>query len=372
MKIMMAIKRLEDMAGGAERVFLQIAESLSQNGYDITLLSFDRKDAESFYPAPNNLEWIKLGIGDSSKPAKSKETLGRMLSLRTQIKKTKPDLIIAFQHSMFIPLCLAKLGIQIPVIASEHIVPMHYKSKPLEYALLTLTGLMCKKITVLSDEIIKLYPKILQRRMVAIANPVITTEQKADLAGKNGSPNTLLSVGRLDPQKDQKTLISAFAQIAEEFPDWNLRIIGEGHLRPKLEQQIKDLRLSSRISLPGISKDIQSEYLKAQAFVLASTYESFGLATAEAMSTGLPVIGFADCEGTNKLINHNKTGILVDPKNRENRIEALAKELSSILSNPEKRYLFGKNGKEWIAEKFNSEKITTEWVEIIQSIDKSA
>jgi len=226
MKILMAIKRLEDMAGGAERVFLQVAEGLRNNGHEVSLVTFDRMSASSFYKMPEGMKWTQSGIGNSARQAGYLETVKRIFKLRRVIKDHAPDLVIPFQHSMFVPVVLAMSGLHTPIIASEHIVPDHYRTRPLEYLLLVLTGLRCKKITVLSEAIIKMYPPILHSRMVAMPNPVETAPHPAVVEGVPYRPKILLSVGRLDPQKDQKTLIEAFAKLHPKFPDWRLKIFG--------------------------------------------------------------------------------------------------------------------------------------------------
>ena len=100
------------------------------------------------------------------------------------------------------------------------------------------------------------------------------------------------------------------------FPDWDLRIVGEGSLKNELNKKIISLNLSDRVFITDFTKKIESEYIRADLFVVSSIYESFGLVTAEAMSFGLPCLGFDDCPGTNDLIIHKKTGILVKVINR--------------------------------------------------------
>lgn len=370
MKILMAIKRLENMAGGAERVFLQVAEGLRNKGHDVTLVTFDRTNATSFYKMPEGMDWVRLGIGDSAQRAGYLETVKRIFKLQRVIKDLSPDLLIPFQHSMFVPTVMAMSGLRTPIIASEHIVPDHYRTRPLEYLLLILSGLRCDKITVLSDAIIKMYPSILRGRMVAMPNPVATSPRPADVYGDPHSSKVLISVGRLDPQKDQKTLIEAFARIHPKFPDWRLKIFGEGALRNDLEQQIANLGMTDFISLPGLSNDIMQEYQQAQAFALASTYESFGLATAEAMSAGLPVIGFADCAGTNELIRDGESGILVGIHEGETRGGALASGLSSLLASPELRQKLGDGGRRQISS-LSVESVVQRWEDLIRAVTRS-
>jgi glycosyltransferase involved in cell wall biosynthesis len=93
---------------------------------------------------------------------------------------------------------------------------------------------------------------------------------------------------------------------------------------------------------------------------LASLYEAFWLATAEAMSAGLPVIGFADCAGTNELIQDEMNGLLVKIKNDEGRADALAECLVGILGNPDLRYNLGQAGQSYI-QSFSTQKIVDKW-----------
>jgi len=112
-----------------------------------------------------------------------------------------------------------------------------------------------------------------------------------------------------------------------------LRIVGDGELRGELEEQIRELGLERRVELPGFSSDIWREYRNASFFVSPSTYESFGLATAEALQSGVPAVAFEDCPGTNVLIQNNIDGILVNES--RNRIEALSIALRQLMAAPE-------------------------------------
>lgn len=366
MKLLFAIKRLENMAGGAERVILQVIGGLKKAyGHEITLVTFDRVGAESFYPLPDGIRWIQLGIGDSSRRAGVFDTFQRILALRDVVRQSGADILVPFQHSCFVPLVLATLGMGQKIVASEHIVPDHYRQRPLEYLLLVFSGLFCRKITVLSESIIKMYPSCLWSRMVAVPNPIETSESAANVIGEGRK--ILISVGRLDAQKDQKTLIESFSKISKDFPEWDLKIFGEGALRDNLQSQICSLGLEDRVALCGVSRDIFSEYQKAQAFVLASRYEAFGLATAEAMSAGLPVIGFADCPGTNELIGNRRNGILVRVQDREQRADALARGVAEILGNPTLRRQLGEQGRLDMAA-LSPDVVVKKWHDLLLSV----
>ena len=104
----------------------------------------------------------------------------------------------------------------------------------------------------------------------------------------------ILSVGRLVEFKDHKTLIQAFAKISAEFPDWRVRIVGDGHLKGSLESLVAELNVKGRVLFIEPTKHIEREYANAELFVIPSYFEGYGLVTAEALSAGLPCIGFAN------------------------------------------------------------------------------
>ena len=361
MKCLFAIKRLADVAGGAERVLSTICSELAERGFQVQLLNFDQPDSFPFYPISSKVRLIQLGIGDSSRMTSLGEALLRLTSLRKILVKERPDVAIGFMHSIYIPLSLAAVGTGIPVIASEHITIEHYASRKLERLLLILTAPLVKKTTVLSESIRSKYPFVVRKRMVPILNP-ISLHLGAIKYGLKKS-YTLLNVGRLSEQKDQLTLIRSFAKIANKHNDWNLRIIGEGELRAQLEEEIIHFGLQNRISLPGISSQIAQEYLSADLFVISSRYEAFGLVTAEAMSYGLPVIGFLDCPGTNELIKDAENGILVDDEG--DRIGQLAESISQLMGSYQLRRTLGNQGKMFVDVNFSTDQVVSCWEKLL-------
>lgn len=358
MKILFAIKTLNHSHGGAERVLTDLSCALSARGHDVTILTFDQPGQEPFYPLSSSVRRLDLEIGKVDKPSRAWEILSRIKAIRKIVKSEKPDILVAFMHSTFIPASIALIGSGIPLIASEHIVPEHYGTRPMEYALFLATSPFMKKITVVTDNIRKTYPAVLRRKMEVIPNPI---HQPSLRKTKTPEQKLILNVGRLDPQKDQETLIRAFERLATHFPEWNLRIVGEGPLRQHLEILVKELNLKERVTLPGVTQNIHKEYEKAAIFVMPSRYEAFGLATAEAMSHGVPVIGFADCPGTNEIIKDGVNGFLVDTKDRAT---SLAAALMLLIEHGELRRKLGESGKESLRS-YTLENVTAHWERLL-------
>jgi glycosyltransferase involved in cell wall biosynthesis len=361
-KLVFAIKRLENEAGGAERVLCLVCSALAKRGHAVTVVSFDRPGSSSFYSLDERVRWIQLAIGDTKRNARLAETLQRMLALRSRVVDIRPDAVVAFMHSMFVPAAFALAGTSIPVVGSEHIVPEHYRSRPLQWALLNLAAPLLAGMTVLSEAVRAQYPSRVGRRMTVMPNPVVGMPRSVAVEADEGD-RVILNVGRLDPQKDQATLVQAFALLASDFPEWRLRIVGEGALRLELERLVERLGLAQRTSLPGVIREIDAEYQRAAIFAMPSRYESFGLATAEAMAHGLPVVGFDDCPGTNELVTDGETGILV--RGNGDRNEAMAGGLRELMFNRERRLAYGGAGRTRARRMFDLDSVCDRWEQML-------
>lgn len=367
MKLLFAIKTLT-ATGGAERVFCTIAGELSRRGHHVAVVTFDHPGTPSFYPLDSGIQRLDLGVGDAGRRARVTETLRRVAALRGVAKSVRPQVAVGFMHSMFVPLALALVGLDISVVGSEHIVPEHYRSRPLELALFLLSSPLLNKVTVLSETIRDRYPGSIRQRMVVMPNPVSPAFGLARLAS-NKPRYRLLTVGRLDSQKDQATLINAFALLAAKWPQWDLKIIGEGPLRAELSAQIEALNLANQVTLPGITRDIAEEYRGADIFVLPSRYEALGLVTAEAMSYGLPVVGFADCPGTNELIEDGSSGMLV--AQGDDRAESLARALESLFADAVLRLRMGEAGARAVTRMASVSSVCDRWENLLAAVGNS-
>lgn len=366
MDLLFAIKQLENGVGGAERVLATVCSNLAGLGHRVTVVTWDPPGAEPFYPIAPQVRVLCRGIGDAGKPATVGVTLRRINDLRRLALDERPDVAIGFCHSMFVPLAFALAGSGIPVVGSEHITPVHYRDRPLEFLLLRLAARGLKAITVMSEDIKRVYSVDVRSKMTVLPNPIMVPDGGTAEGRRCASTRTILNVGRLNPQKGQAILIRAFAQLAPDFPEWKLRIMGEGALRPALENLVEELGLRSRVDLPGVSSKIDDEYESATIMAVPSLYESMGLVSIEAMAHGLPVVGFADCPGTNEVITDGLDGILVSPGT--DRAASLAATLRTLMSDTGLRAKLGEQGRSTVARLVSNDRCTERWVQLLQAV----
>ncbi|MBC8142470.1 MAG: glycosyltransferase [Armatimonadetes bacterium] len=145
----------------------------------------------------------------------------------------------------------------------------------------------------------------------------------------------LLSVGRLEPQKDFATLLRAVAMVENA----HLVIVGTGHLLTPLQELARSLGIESRGHFFGGRDDVPTLLRNADAYAQSSAWEGFGIAAVEAMASGLPLV-ITDVPGLRDVVGD--AGIVVPPANAQ----ALANAIRTLASDAAKRNELGSIGRE--------------------------
>lgn len=167
----------------------------------------------------------------------------------------------------------------------------------------------------------------------------------------HGSP-IVGNVAALVPHKGQKDLIAAAAKVVRAVPDARFVILGEGELRPALEQQVKSLGLDRHVFLPGFRQDVLSLQKSFDIFVMSSLTEGLGSAMLDALACGTPVIG-TRAGGIPEAIEHGRTGLLVKPHHPDE----LAAAIVRLLKDPDLRARLGAAGRAHVETAFSVERM---------------
>lgn len=368
MKLLFVGRKFGDVAGGVERQAITLMNAMCARAHQVGLLTWDKTDAKAFYPMDSRIRWHCLDMGDPMVLAGWRLRLARMGRMRSLVRRERPDVVMAFQHGTFLAFRLATLGLGVPVIAAERNAPSRFDhtSEGKHRALLFQTFRIAEKITIQLEAYREDYPAYLRERIVTIANPVQPAAGYAVPSGTPGEAKTLLSVGRLSYQKNQEALVRAFARLAAEFPDWRLRLAGDGEDRAKLERLAGELGIAPRVDFAGPVRDVSAEYVAAHLFCLPSLWEGFPNALAEAQAHGLPAVGFKDCAGINAMIRPGENGVLADGGFDD---AALAGALRSLMADDQLRETLGHHAR-GIVENFVPDKIFTQWEDLFKSLKR--
>ncbi|MDB1087973.1 glycosyltransferase family 4 protein [Streptomyces sp. ACA25] len=174
-------------------------------------------------------------------------------------------------------------------------------------------------------------------RVLSIPNAVPAPSARPS----TGDSKTVVAAGRFIPIKRYDRLIEAFAKVAAERPDWQLRIYGRGRHEKRYRRQIERLGLYDRVRLMGAVSPIETEWAKGAIAAVASDGESFGMTLVEAMRCGVPVVS-TDCPyGPGEIISHGRNGVLVP---LEGGSDAFADALLRLIDDPEQRQRLGAEG----------------------------
>ena len=139
-----------------------------------------------------------------------------------------------------------------------------------------------------------------------------------------------MCVANFRPEKAHDVLLTAFAEVVKGLPDARLVLVGDGPLRPALENQAYQLGIAARVQFAGFVPDVWPLLGEADVFVLPSRTEPSGIAALEAMAAGLPVVA-TRVGGLVEIVDSKRNGVLVEP----NDPAAMAKELVALLDAPE-------------------------------------
>ena len=139
----------------------------------------------------------------------------------------------------------------------------------------------------------------------------------------------VVSVGRLSPEKDQLTLVQAFAKLPPGYPA-RLVLVGEGPSRSAIEQTVARLGLSESVTLAGFYPDPFVWLRRAELCVCSSRFEGFGNALIEALAMGTPVVSTDSPFGPREILRDGQFGGLVPVQNPV----ALASAIQASLGAP--------------------------------------
>jgi glycosyltransferase involved in cell wall biosynthesis len=370
--------------GGTIRAAHNMAGHLAANGYDVELASIFRLRAEPFFSGG-----FPPGVTVTAVDDHREEATPRLLRpVRRLLRRF--DSVMAHPHdaqiewwNLWVDVRLARLlrrragAILVTTRPSLNLISGQYASP--EYIKVGLEQINLGTWNrTLRKAMVRHYPELdvlvaLTERDVAAYGalldgrpPLVRIPNTVHAMGgpdPDLSRTTILAAGRLVSQKGFDLLIPAFAKVADEHPDWTLKICGKGKLRPELKQMIADLGLKRRVELAGPSNDMGATFAEASIFVLSSRFEGFPLILIEAMSKGLAVVSFDCPTGPADIIDDHENGILVPHKD----IDALAEGMRQLMADEQFRRKVAANAAVK-ARDYEIENIGPQWEKLFESL----
>lgn len=346
--------------GGAERVFVNLAEYFISEGKRVTIITQYKKDNE--YELPEGCERVISDITAEEEKGRIYNFFARLCKLHRILVLTNADIMLTtIGKNNFMAICSA-IFIKTRIVVSIVADPKE------EY-----TNLVMKLLMQI------LFPEadgIIMQTTQSLNFMKMGLDKKCTILPNSVSPNFLLdrfegrreqnifAIGRMDANKNQEMTIRAFAKICQDYPAAKLTIIGDGDLREYLEKLCAELDVSNKVNFTGIVSDVADRLYKAYAFVLTSYTEGMPNTLLEAMALGVACISTdCPCGGPYDLITPNKDGILIPVGD----IDALAKELRKLLEDYDYADSLGINAHDTM-QQYRPEIVNRKWYELFNEI----
>lgn len=199
------------------------------------------------------------------------------------------------------------------------------------------------------EKIITIYNGIDSNRY-SYLNP----QSKREELGIKENDYLIGTIGRLDEQKGIEYLFKALKIIKEQIQNFKCLVVGNGRLRSKLEQLKVKLGIKENVILTGARTDANDLMAMFNLFVLPSLWEGLPNVLLEAMACEKPIIA-TNVGGVPELIENEKSGILVEPKDPN----SLAKAIIELIKNKEKSKIVSQQARKRV-EKFSLDKMVKE------------
>lgn len=340
MRVLFIINSLQEKAG-SERVACQLANLFHlELGYDVTLVNRFASREESAFD-------VDVGIDYQCIKGNSLSFYNQLQSI---IDRNDYNIIIVHNMGKISLLCSLLNTREARLISLEH-VAFSSRSKWIQYLSRVLYRKFDSIITLTERdrlEYVNWHPNVIKISNISpyhISNRDCFEHKK------------IIAIGRLTYQKNFIALINAWEKIFEKLPGWSIDIYGKGEDEYSLREYIKKNEINN-IYLKGVASNMQDIYKDASFLVMSSRYEGLPMVLIEAQSFGLPIISF-DCPyGPREIIEHNKTGLLVQDQN----IKELSEAIYYLSTHEDILQEYSKNTTN-LANRYSSVNILSEWKE---------
>lgn len=366
------------MAGGVERVLTLKANYMAETlGYDVTVILTEGKDKPLFYPLSPRVKVVNLGLDFEALwrlsfwqkiPVYLLKQWRYRRRLSRELCRLRPDITVSMlrREVNFIN----SIGDGSVKIGELHVNRAHYRNfegtnagwlrqRFARWWMDRLVGHLRRlsRLVVLTPDDAIAWTEL--DNVAVIPNPLSMKPSE----GSTLQQHRVVAVGRYCHEKGFDLLLRAWKEVQSECRDWRLDVFGDGDREP-YERLMCELGIDPlRCQLHGRTTDIEQEFLQSALSVCSSRFEGFGMAIAESLACGVPVVSF-DCPwGPRNIITDGNDGLLV----AEGDAGALAQAIVSLTGNRQRLTAMGANARRNIG-RFNIDAVASQWQELFERV----
>src|ERR1700722_1328491 len=364
--VLLVLDQFPRTLGGGERIVLKLADLLPKYGYRVSILTFSADPASAGLQSPPCSVYLL--------PLQRTYDLTAMrgsLELRKFLKEQKIRIVQTFFESSDL-----WAGFVTKAMSSAKLIwsrrDMGILRTGKHHAAYRLMARAPDRVVAVSEQVRRHCIEvdgIKPSRVQTIYNGLDLADWSSiSEAAKHAGEVLVATVGNIRRVKGHDVFIRAAASVAAQFRKVTFSIAGDV-LEPdyfaELQALVRDLNLPDRFRFAGGVKDLREHLATADVFVLPSRSEGFSNAIVEAMAASLPVVA-TNVGGNAEAVQDGVSGVIVPPEDSG----ALAAAIVHLLSNPAKARQMGAEGKRLVAEKFTTEAMMTQIINVYGSLLK--
>ncbi len=359
--------------GGTEQVIKQLVENTNKEQFEVSVCCIDGEMGAL------GQALVEQGIPIINFERSPKGLDFSVVSqLRAYVKEQEISLVHCHQYTPYVYGLLAVLGTRVKVIFTEHgrFYPDRFHWKRL--ILNPLLSLFTDNITAISSataQAMSRYENFPKRKIQVIYNGIRhKVDKNVEGFGKEIRKELQIpecatvfgTISRLQPIKNQKMMVAAFAQSLKQNANLFLLIVGDGPERKALEAQVSQLNVGKNVIFTGFKVDPKPYFSAIDIFLLSSLSEGTSMTLLEAMANSKAAI-VTRVGGNPEIVEHNTTGFITqsdDANEFSNAISTLANDL-------DKAKRFGEAGKRRFNEQFSIEKMIQQYESSYRKLTQS-
>lgn len=349
-KVLFVIGTMDN--GGAERVVSVLSGELAKRGYNVSIITII--DCTINYKLDERVHIVPMQLKGNG----AKKNFYRISELRKEIKRS--DVVISFLAIVNMATLIAGIGLKKRVILSERNDPAKEPNSKKSRLIRNLMYkvLHCNYFVFQTEDARNYFDKTVKKQSVIIPNP-ITDLPEVYIGDRE---KKIVTIARLEPQKNLNLLISSFAKVCDKYPEYTLQIFGRGPQLDELNIYASKLGVENKVKFCGFSNKVHEEIKNAEMYVMSSDYEGISNGMIEALGLGIPTIA-TDCPigGARMHIKNGYNGLLVPVGNEKELTAAMFK----VIEEPELAKKLGQSAIH-IREELDVKKITSLWEDLIE------
>lgn len=344
--------------GGAERVATLLCSKWAEN-HDVYIYSTANvgKSNQHYDLNPK----IKVFGLDG----KHRKIITKIKEIRSIIKKEHIDVCVGFTVNSDMLIYFASLLLKVKKVFGERNSPADYPKRQLLRILRGFAFKRANAIVCQTEDIKNWFSKRIQKKIYVIANPCVLSP--SSISKKKDDAFNIISIGRLDFQKNYKCALDIFSLFNKRYPQSQYTVFGNGPLKEQITEYINGKQINN-VCLKPFSKEAKDYLATSDILLMTSLYEGMPNVLLEAIMLNIPIVTSDFNGGAAKyLVSNKENGLIYGKPNDVNQGFKALEDVYSNIDAYKSRCIEYKNN---FYQENNLDVIASKWVDLFNRLLK--